>query len=340
MSTNKHAIIRYQTLDKCFRNSGKRYYMEDLLEACNNSLYEFDSNSEGIKKRQLYGDIRFMESEQGWSVPLERIKDGRRAYYRYEDSSFSINNQPLNEEEANQLRETLMTLKRFKGMPQFEWVNDITTRLESSFGLIKESAPVIDFENNPYLKGLEHISNLYRAIIYKIPLKITSKSFKTNTIDTYELHPYYLKQYNNRWFLFGYNVELDSIYKKAIDRIDCFQELQTVYIEPQIDFNEYFDNVIGVTINNEKEPSKVVLRISKELWPYINSKPIHESQSSGDVENHKTLEDGFIDITINVVLNYELETKILEHGEKVRVIKPELLKTSIKDRILKMAKNY
>ncbi|WP_238567136.1 hypothetical protein [Jejuia pallidilutea] len=50
MSTNKHAIIRYQTLDKCFRNTGKRYYIEDLLEACNTAIFEFDPNSEGIKK--------------------------------------------------------------------------------------------------------------------------------------------------------------------------------------------------------------------------------------------------------------------------------------------------
>ncbi|WP_405570194.1 helix-turn-helix transcriptional regulator [Winogradskyella sp. Asnod2-B02-A] len=340
MSTNKHAIIRYQTLDKCFQNTGRRYYIEDLLEACNTSLYEFDGNSEGIKKRQLYDDVRFMESEQGWSIPLEKIKDGRRRYYRYEDSSFSINNQPLNDEEANQLKEALMTLKRFKGMPQFEWINDITTRLESSFGLIKAGTPVIDFESNPYLKGLEHISNLYRAIIYKKPLKITSESFRTNSIDTYELHPYYLKQYNNRWFLFGYNVELDSIYKKAIDRIDNIQELQVPYIETKINFNEYFNNVIGVTINHEKEPSKVVLRINKELWPYINSKPLHESQSSGGIENLRTLEDGFIDITINVVLNYEIETKILEHGEKVRILEPEALKLTIRDRIIKMAENY
>lgn len=74
MSTNKHAIIRYQTLDKCFRNSGRNYAIEDLVEECNRSIFEYTGNEEGIKKRQLYDDIRFMESEQGWNVELKKIK--------------------------------------------------------------------------------------------------------------------------------------------------------------------------------------------------------------------------------------------------------------------------
>lgn len=110
MSTNKNAIIRYQALDKCFRNPGRKYFIGDLIEACRNALYEFDGTDTGIQVRQLYDDLIFMESPQGWEIPLERLKDGRKTYYRYSDMSFSINNQPLNESEQMQLKETLLTL--------------------------------------------------------------------------------------------------------------------------------------------------------------------------------------------------------------------------------------
>ena len=76
LATNKHAQIRYNTLDKCFRNPGKRFAIEDLVAACNEAIYEFTGKEEGIKKRQLYDDIRFMESEQGWSIELEKTKEG------------------------------------------------------------------------------------------------------------------------------------------------------------------------------------------------------------------------------------------------------------------------
>jgi hypothetical protein len=29
----------------------------------------------GLKKRQLYDDIRFMESEQGWNIELKDMKE-------------------------------------------------------------------------------------------------------------------------------------------------------------------------------------------------------------------------------------------------------------------------
>ena len=85
MAVNKNALIRYQALDRCFRNSGRMYFWEDLLEECNKALMDFDPNSEGIQRRQLFDDIRFMESEQGWLIPLGRIQYSRKVYYRYED---------------------------------------------------------------------------------------------------------------------------------------------------------------------------------------------------------------------------------------------------------------
>ena len=85
MSDNKHAIIRYHALDKCFRNKGRRYAMDDLVLACQDSLYEFSGVNEGVKRRQIYDDIKFMQSDQGWSILLEKIRDGRKVYYQYRD---------------------------------------------------------------------------------------------------------------------------------------------------------------------------------------------------------------------------------------------------------------
>lgn len=180
MSTNKHAIIRCQTLDKCFLNSGRNYAIDDLVEECNKAIYNYTGNSDGIKKRQLNDDIKFMESEQGWSIELKKIKNGRLVYYRYEHSDFSISNQPLNETEANQLREALLTLDRFKGLPQYNWINEINTRLESSFNLKHENNIIISFEQNEYLKGLEFIPEFYNAVLYKKVLSIVYKSFNAD----------------------------------------------------------------------------------------------------------------------------------------------------------------
>ena len=279
MSTNKHAIIRYQTLDKCFSNFGKRFYIEDLLEACNSALFNFDSESNGIKKRQLYDDIRFMESEQGWSIPLEKVKDGRRAYYKYEDISFSINNQPLNATEAEQLKSAMLVLRRFKGLPQFEWVQELIPKLDSTFKLSNNNQEIIGFESNEFLKGAEYISYLFNSVQNEQPLKIEYKSFRSELYQTIIFHPYYLKQYNNRWFLLGKNEDYNNLINLALDRIENIEHHSVKFDASEIvNFDEYFDDFIGVTKSNGEKVIKIFLQVNQRLAPYIKTKPLHGSQ--------------------------------------------------------------
>src|SRR5690554_1486862 len=101
MSTNKHATIRYNTLDKCLSNSGRKYYLEDLIEACNHAIYEFTGQADGVKRRQIYDDIRFMKSEQGYNAPIKSFRNGRKVFYRYEDLEFSINKQEITPKEKD-----------------------------------------------------------------------------------------------------------------------------------------------------------------------------------------------------------------------------------------------
>ncbi len=219
MATNKHAQVRYNALDRCFAHKGKRYFIEDLLDACNEALEEISGVGKGIKKRQLQADITFMESEQGWSIPLERHHEGMRVRYRYDDPEFSISKRPLNEEEAEQLKAALMTLSRFKGMPQFQWVDELSARLESGFGLQQGAGSIIEFEENPYLKGSEHITTLFHAILGEQVLHVTCQGSKQPVPVLHRIHPYYLKQYNNRWFLFGWEEEGARLTTMALDRI-------------------------------------------------------------------------------------------------------------------------
>ncbi|MBK8626378.1 MAG: WYL domain-containing protein, partial [Saprospiraceae bacterium] len=318
MATNKHAIIRYHALDQCFSNPGKRYYIDDLVEVCNDALYEYTPESDGVKRRQIFEDIKFMESEQGWSVPLERIKDGKKVFYRYDDKSFSIKNQPVNESEANQLKETLSILTRFKGMPQFEWMEELLVRVESAFKLKGGNNVIVGFEQNPYLKGLHYFTDIFNAIHYKKVIKINYQGFKQTKVSKIILHPYYLKQYNSRWFLFGLNEELKTISNLALDRIADLQELKEEYINnTEINFEEYFDDVVGVTVLKNQLVKKVLLKASTSIWPYIQSKPLHGSQKVISKDND------YIIIELMVQVNYELTTLLFSYGESLDVLEPE-----------------
>ena len=335
MAINKNAYIRYQVLDRCFRNPGRKYFWEDLLEACNKALYEYNGAESQIKRRQLFEDIKFMESEQGWAIPLERHPDGKKVYYRYSDLNFSINNQPINEVEAQQLKSAVMVLSRLKGMPQFEWVNELIPRLEQSFGLVNEGKAFMAFDTNEYLKGINWLEDLFHAILHKNVLQIDYQSFRQEQSFHFTIHPYFLRQYNNRWFLFGYNPEFTDISNLALDRIEKMEEIQSPYIENSfVDFEEYFEDIVGVTRPKDGVVEKVQLFFNPSLAPYILTKPLHGSQ-----RKIQQAETG-LTVQLEVIPNYELEQLILSYGESVRVLGPVSFREKIKERIIMSTNNY
>lgn len=327
MPINKNAITRYQALDRCFRNPGRMYFWEDLLEECNKALTDYDPLSEGIQRRQLFDDIRFMESEQGWSIPLQRIRYSRKVYYRYDDLNFSINNQPLNDSEAEQIKSALQVFSRFSGSPQFEWVNEIITKLESKFGLIERKKEVISFESNIDLKGLHFLKPIFNAVINRRVLQVQYQDFRSSEPYEITFHPYYLKQFNGRWFIFGLNqVNNISTWNLALDRIESIRETNLKYLESEIDWEEYFYDIVGVTRPENGKLQEVVLQFSPEVAPYVITKPIHPTQKH---KNDQTR----LEVRIQVIPNFELEKLILSFGEQVKVISPEEFKIRIATRI-------
>ncbi|MEG1644066.1 MAG: WYL domain-containing protein [Bacteroidales bacterium] len=335
MSTNKHAVIRYQALDNCFRNPGRRYYIEDLVDACNDALYNKKGIIDGVKKRQVQEDIKSMESI--WGILLEKPRDGKRVYYRYEDMHYSINNQPLNETEIAQLKETIYMLNRFKGMPQFDWMEEILTRLESAFNLSGATNNIVGFEHNPYLKGLNLFSDIFNAIVNKRSLNITYKRYVEDPTQIV-FHPYFLKQYNNRWFLFGLCEHLKekmAITNLALDRIEQFSYVNIPYIENNIiEFNEYFDDVIGVTVP-EKEVEQIVLEIDNVIFPYVETKPLHGSQKVRKRNLQSTT------VELNLIINHELENLLLSYIDKIRIIAPDHLRERMIERVNEaLTRNY
>lgn len=334
MSINKNALIRYQVLDRCFRNSGRMYFWEDLLEECNKALMDFDPNNTGIQRRQLFDDIRFMESEAGWSIPLGRFRYGRKVYYRYEDLSFSINNQPLNYSETEQIKSALQIFSRFSGKPQFEWVNEMIPMLESKFGLIERKSQIISFESNIDLKGLHFLTSLFNAIINERVLLVKYKDFKSSKPYEITFHPYYLKQYNNRWFVFGLNSDKQvPNWNLALDRIESLSETAQKYKQSEIDWEDYFFDLVGVTRPESVELQEIVLKFSPEVAPYVITKPLHPSQK------HKNDPTG-LEVKIKVIPNFELERLILSFGEQVKVISPQDFKERISQRLKSAGRLY
>lgn len=326
MPTNKNAQLRYQVLDRCLSNWSKRFYIEDLVEACNEALNNYDGSS-GVQKRQVQDDLIYMESEDGYNMMIDRLRDGHRVYFRYHEKNASIKNQPMNQEELDLMHDALILLKRFEGVPHFDWADDLEKRLYTTSKLKEATNAVVSFQHNPYLKGMDkYYKPIFDAIVNKRVIEIVYHPFGKEARSIL-VNPYYLKQYNNRWFLIGKHDGSGYLSNIAIDRIEGLSETSKQYkpLDENIDFNEYYSDVVGVSITNAPV-EEVVLKVSKSALGYITTKPLHESQSSTTVP----LEDGYSKVTLRVQNNYELRSLLRSFGEQIEVLAPESLREDMR----------
>ena len=80
MAGNKHALTRYRVLDACFSNRMRKYYAEDLISKCNESLAErYGTDDAGISRRTFFDDLNDLDSIVGeYGVEIQRLNDGRK----------------------------------------------------------------------------------------------------------------------------------------------------------------------------------------------------------------------------------------------------------------------
>lgn len=328
MPVDKQVLLRYQVLNKCFRNRYREYTIDDLVDECNKALRRMDKPD--VSKRTIQNDINTLEADYGIRLN-ENLKRGRQRLYRYVDTSDTISLYRMNDEERNKIEDAIYVLKDFEGEPLYDWVRTILMQIEG--GLFDgESSPVVSFQSNLDLKGLDHFSKLLQAILTKRVLKLRYTPYGKAQI-TATVYPYHLKEYNDRWYLIAQAKGYDSYAHYALDRIDDFEEVAIPYKEADMEFDEYFDDVIGVTVP-EDNPEDIVLRISKPRFEYIRTKPLHLSQRIVEENDH------FAVVTINVKVNKELEALVLSFGSDMEVLSPEGFRARIAEKIKIMNQKY
>lgn len=331
MAINKNALLRYNVLDRCLRNFGRKYTFDDLKEAVSDALVEENPAYGEVSTRQLREDLRFLRSEVGYSAPIITVVEGRQRYYRYEDN-FSINQSPLNETEMAQLKQAISLLRKFEGRQEFEWLNELGPQLDDKLGA-QDHKPIIGYDTNLDYSGAVHIPILFNAILNKRVLDLTYQTFKGDVF-TVKCHPYYLKQYNGRWFLFGRNEQLNhNQWNFPLDRITEFSETEGHYKSDNTDWEDFFYDIVGVTRKDEPE-SEIVLEFESQALPYVLTKPLHPTQKATKLENGK------LKVAFKVIPNFELETLILSYGENANILAPIELKNKIQNRVKSMIAKF
>ena len=327
MAQGKNAYIRYKVLDRCFRDGRKRYYIEDLVDACNKELSGYDGSS--VSDRTIREDISFMQRQAGGGVPLVKKYDGHKVYYMYSDRNFSITEHPMSQSEAEMLSDTIQMLSRFKGLPNYEWLNATLAQMESTFNIGHAKASYVSFAQNEDLQGLKYFTPLYDAIASQRVVSLAYHKFGGLSYDRL-IHPYQLRQYNNRWFLVGKGPALSERLPLVVVPLDRIDDYKVMDKEPFIPFDgdvdDNFKDIVGVSLRFNEPCQHIVFKAYHPADHYIITKPIHHSQRVVERQEDYTI------LSLDLIPTYEFETIMMTYADKCEILEPLDLRKKIKER--------
>lgn len=335
MATNKNALIRYRTIDRCLQNRSRKWTLTNLIDACSDALYEYEGKDVMVSKRTVQLDIQTMRSNKlGYNAPIVVV--GKK-YYTYSDPDYSITRTDISSLDMQVLSESMEVLSQYKEFALFGELHGVIQKLQDQiYHRLDNRVPIVHIDKVDDLEGIQYLEPLYQAVRKKIALDLTYQPFSTGRSSEFIFHPYILKEYNNRWFVVGKKDTKDRIITLAIDRIKkVTPNLKVDYVREDFDPKEYYKNTYGITVLGPKQLKLITLKIGPLSAPYIKTKPIHHSQKI--IEEN---ENGSMTISLYVHHNYELERLILGFGDDVEVLEPKELRDAIITKLSKALHIY
>ena len=338
---DKNRLQRLKILDSVLSESKDGYPMSRLTKILTDKL------GVDIDRFKVTRDLKFLQDVLGVSIvnePREVDINGsfrQVEFWKYLESGSSIfsASDSLTEDERVFLARALEMLG-LKGISN----SKIFTKLKLKANTNRE---FISFTKNPLEKSISNIFDRLRLHIQRqevVSFKVRNR--KTGEKTLHHVHPWYLREYNRRWYLLGYEDREKKIDHYCLDRISSSTRiLAKQYISPTVSIEDILKDVIGISLPIE-EPVEIIFWVSDESIDFVSNKPLHSSQqrlSDKDIEvvipNAMRLNGGGY-FKIFCKINYELIRELMSFGEHLIALTPNEVRGKIKERLSKMTNAY
>lgn len=349
MPANKNALTRIVLLDKLLADRHHAYSIQDITDYLERELPHYGQDG-GVSKRCVEKDITYLEYSfpipiefERYTVDATNVDDRvyKKRCIRYADPTFSIFKKKLTEDEKAVLESALTTLGSFDGLDNFKWLAELRKQLK-----LETREPVISLSKN-LVENSTLIASVFSAISNKQVVELTYRKFLDSTARKVLLSPYLLKEYNRRWYVIGGAYDTNRILNFALDRIIEMNPKVGYTFKPcEMNLEDRFDEIIGVTFNENSPLTQIIFWASDEVKGYIHTKPIHGSQIHIKGERAEKLRVSYPQIqsgdffTIECRENFELIRELTAWGDELIVLTPTPLRNKIADRINRMASRY
>ena len=202
--------------------------------------------------------------------------------------------------------------------------------------ILRESADMrsrILFETVP--SSSKWLSVIVNAMRDSKALEMTYQSFKRMEPTTFEMHPYCLKVFRQRWYMLARTIGKEELRIYSLDRIIDIKVLdKTLELPAGFDAADFFSDYFGIIIGHNVKPSIMEIKATAEQAKYLESLPLHPSQEAIEVTPDYSV------FRYRLVPTFDLKQEILSRGATVEVLSPEWFRKEIIDELQNTLQKY
>jgi predicted DNA-binding transcriptional regulator YafY len=299
----------------------QRLTISELSTACQIELSLPQAPSERTMKYD------FHRLRNSFNAPL--ANKGGKYFYTDDYSLFDV----LNPEELRFAKEMNAMLGQLAQLPLLKGFESFQLKIRQRVGDV--DSELIQFDQVDQYLGKDHLPELYNALREKRCLKITYQDFH-GVVSQHTISPYVLKEYNNRWYLFGWEHVQNQLFNLALDRIQKIENSDFGFLPDRKNVATHLSDMVGVTRSSGAEPQEVLIRVKKPRAYYLKTKPLHKSQQiQFDQETQESMVFKYF-----LILNKELTSTLLSLGTDAEVLAPAGLRKEVADCVKAMWEGY
>ena len=202
--------------------------------------------------------------------------------------------------------------------------NTVTENRQLSDRIILEEMP----------SDARYLSIIMEAMRESVYLQMTYQRFNADNPHTFDIEPYCLKAFKQRWYMVGRAEDHpDQLRVYALDRVHAIKKVsgKPYKIDPNFDAKTYFSNYFGVWTDEKVRPEKVIIKVNTLDAKYIHSLPLHHSQKEAfhmpDTYNAegKSKKDGYVVFEYYIAPTFDFIQELRTYGDKLQVLAPQSL---------------
>ncbi|MBQ7742140.1 MAG: WYL domain-containing protein [Bacteroidaceae bacterium] len=278
----------------------------------------------GISFKDINDKWQYSDLSEGNELPLRTFHKWRNAIYkvlglriawRDGDGYFIANDDDIKE---GTIRKWLMD--------NISVSNILMSNLALKDRILLEDVP----------SSKDHLNTILEAMQTNTVLSFTYQGFGRKNAHTFDLHPYCVKLFKQRWYMLGFSPSDNRLRIYALDRVDKIElkNGQTFCMPRNFNAEDYFMNFYGIVANSDKEPEQILIKVSAEQAKYIKTLRLHWSQDIMEDNDEYTI------FKYKLCPEYDFMQELLSHGADLEVLSPEWLREEIAEKVTGMYNLY